>query len=103
MIASVESMLLGALFSITWRLYFENELSNILKIITDTLDVLKNFSTEVKLKKTIFWMSIVGEIMHCLTHLIVTLRFFIKNTEYHFIQWASNLFFMFIKIQIIKL
>jgi len=95
LIISVEFVTLGPLFSIIWRLYFDNELSNVLKTFADILDVLKKFQSEVILKTTIFWISIVILVMHFMVHVTSNLGFIIINNDYSLFDWVSNLFLVY--------
>ncbi|KAL4121055.1 hypothetical protein QTP88_013639 [Uroleucon formosanum] len=75
LIASVELKLLGPLISITWRIYFDNKLSNLLKSFMETLDLLKKFNNEVTLKMKIFCICIIGLIMHFMLYITSVIGF----------------------------
>lgn len=94
LIISVELKLLGPLFSIAWRLYFDNEFSNMLKKCMNTLDVLKKCNSEVVLKAKIFWTCIVFILIHSMSCVAVVLGF--SNTpDYSVLEWVIFFFFSF--------
>ncbi|KAF0774108.1 Uncharacterized protein FWK35_00000535 [Aphis craccivora] len=74
LIMSVHLKLLGPVFSIAWRLYFDNEFSNMLKKCMDTLDVLKKCNSEVVLRAKMFWTFMINR-----TNLILNKRSLTEN------------------------
>jgi len=92
LIASIELRLLGPLISITWRLYFDNELSNILKTFMGTLDELKNFNNYFVLKTELFWICMIGFVIHFLLYIISVIGFITITPDYTIFAWVSNFF-----------
>jgi len=87
LIMSVHLKLLGPVFSIAWRLYFDNEFSNMLKKCMDTLDVLKKCNSEVVLRAKMFWTFMVFLLIHLMACVVVILGF--SNTpDYSFFRWV---------------
>jgi len=92
LIARLQISLFGPLLSIAWRLYFDNVLSNTLKNFMITLDELKKYKSVVKLKTTIFWICIVGVLLHFMVYAAILKTTVINHTEFNLIDSASKFF-----------
>lgn len=91
LLVSVELKLLGPLFSITWRFFFDNELSNMLEKFIDILDVLKQFNSEVILKTKIFWIFITGVLVHFMMYITSLMGYYMATPDYSALKWVSIL------------
>jgi len=91
LIASVELKLLAPLISISWRIYFDNKLSNILEKSLNTLNVLKQYNSKVILKTKLFWICIAGFLAHFMLYILSVIGF-LHMSDYPVFAWVSHFF-----------
>lgn len=87
-ISSVGIMLLGPIFSILWRLVFDNHLSKFLTKCWNTHEVLRNLNSETKIKFKSFWITVVTVVIHFVIHAIVVNEYHKQIPNISSLQWV---------------